>query len=324
MSMKTFYPVRREHNESLDAAVIGANIEGLLCALSLSQLDAVTVKVFEVADDLKTQQKVTLSLNAQNAIYAISPALYKSISEGASPSSIGGTQAKAVRSGSQRISNSGEPLYTPAARGIYTPLEVDGDVLLSLCLRSLPRGTLEFSHELIGLQEDRDGMALSFQGRPPVRTKMVIGTDASSPAFAKVLQGSSPWGRGRVAQLCSESAPPLGTCNSPQALGLSIEGVVELTYSLSEHGLMPAAIRSYVAAMSDRIASLNMQQSGAEPNFSQKAFPPIAQPDALKSAASPPLGSSPPISFGIPAALKMQDLRPLEPPRGLWNHAAAT
>lgn len=45
-----------------------------------------------------------------------------------------------------------------------------------------------------------------------------------------------------------------------QALGLSIEGVVELTYSLSEHGLMPAAIRSYVAAMSDRIISLNMQQ----------------------------------------------------------------
>ncbi len=66
-------------------------------------------------------------------------------------------------SGSQRISNSGEPLYTPAARGIHTPLEVDGDVLLSLCLRSLPRGTLEFLHELIGLQEDRDGMALSFQ-----------------------------------------------------------------------------------------------------------------------------------------------------------------
>lgn len=45
MSMKTFYPVRREHNETLDAAVIGANIEGLLCALSLSQLDAVNVKV---------------------------------------------------------------------------------------------------------------------------------------------------------------------------------------------------------------------------------------------------------------------------------------
>ena len=45
MSMKTYYPVRREHNESLDAAVIGASIEGLLCALSLSQLDAVTVKV---------------------------------------------------------------------------------------------------------------------------------------------------------------------------------------------------------------------------------------------------------------------------------------
>lgn len=45
-----------------------------------------------------------------------------------------------------------------------------------------------------------------------------------------------------------------------QALGLSTEGVVELTYSLSEHGLMPAAIRSYVAVMSDRVASLNMQQ----------------------------------------------------------------
>ena len=45
-----------------------------------------------------------------------------------------------------------------------------------------------------------------------------------------------------------------------QALGLSVEGVVELTYSLSEHGLMPAAIRSYVGAMSDRVASLNMQQ----------------------------------------------------------------
>lgn len=45
-----------------------------------------------------------------------------------------------------------------------------------------------------------------------------------------------------------------------QALGLSVEGVVELTYSLSEHGLMPAAIRSYVGVMSDRVASLNMQQ----------------------------------------------------------------
>lgn len=66
-------------------------------------------------------------------------------------------------SGSQRISNSGEPLYTPTARGIHAPLDIDWDVLLSLCLRSLPRGTLEFSHELIGLQEDRDGMALSFQ-----------------------------------------------------------------------------------------------------------------------------------------------------------------
>lgn len=45
-----------------------------------------------------------------------------------------------------------------------------------------------------------------------------------------------------------------------QALGLSTEGLVELTYSLSEHGLMPAAIRNYVAVMSDRVASLNMQQ----------------------------------------------------------------
>lgn len=58
------------------------------------------------------------------------------------------------------------------------------------------------------------------QGRPPVRTKMVIGTDPSSPAFAKVLQGSSPWGRGRVAQLCNESAPPLRTCNSLQVLAV--------------------------------------------------------------------------------------------------------
>lgn len=323
--MKSFYPVRREHNESLDAVVIGANVEGLLCALSMSQLDAVTIKVYEAADDLTTyQKKVTLSLNAQNAIYAISPTLYKSVSEKASPSSAGGTQTKPVNSGSQRMSNSGELMYTPAARGIHTPLEVDGDILQSLCLRSLPRGTLEFLHELIALHEDRDGMALSFQGRPPVRTKMVIGTDPSSPAFAKVLQGSSPWGRGRVAQLSNESAPPLGTCNSLQALGLPIEGVVELTYSLSEHGLMPAAIRSYGAVMSDRVANLNMQQSGAQQEFSQKAFPPIAQPDALKSAASAPLGSSPPISFGIPAALKMQDLRPLEPPRGLWNHAAAS
>lgn len=45
-----------------------------------------------------------------------------------------------------------------------------------------------------------------------------------------------------------------------QALGLPIEGVVELTYSLSEHGLMPAAIRSFVAVMSDRITNYNLQQ----------------------------------------------------------------
>jgi hypothetical protein len=37
-------------------------------------------------------------------------------------------------------------------------------------------------------------------------------------------------------------------------------------------------------------------------DFYQKAFPPVAQPEALKSAASPPLGSSP---FGN-GALKMQ------------------
>ncbi|KAK9906900.1 hypothetical protein WJX75_009931 [Coccomyxa subellipsoidea] len=318
MSMKSYYPVRREQNESLDVAVIGGGVEGLLCSLALSQLDSVTVKVYEAAEDVGTGPKnLVLSQNIQNAIYAISPTLYKNISEGSLPSSHAGPADK--HSGSQRTSNTGELLYTPASRGIHTPLEVDGAMLHSLCLQALPRGTVETSHQLTELHEDRDGMVLSFQGRSSLRTKLIIGADPSLAVLEKVLQGSSPWGRGRIAQLCNELAPPLGSDNPLQALGLPIEGVVELTYSLSEHGLMPAAIRSFVAVMSDRITNYNLQQSGG----SQKAFPPIAQPDALKSAASPPLGSSPPIGFGIPAALKMQDLRPLEPPRGLWNHAAA-
>ena len=66
-------------------------------------------------------------------------------------------------SGSQRTSNTGESLYTPASRGIHTPLEVDGAMLHSLCLQALPRGTVETSHQLTELHEDRDGMVLSFQ-----------------------------------------------------------------------------------------------------------------------------------------------------------------
>ncbi|EIE23994.1 hypothetical protein COCSUDRAFT_53180 [Coccomyxa subellipsoidea C-169] len=315
MSMKNYYPVRREQSDSPDIALIGGSAEGLLCALSLSHLDSVNVKVYEAADDVGLGSKtLVLSPNAQNAIYAISPSLYKSLAEGALHTSHAEPSGK--HSGSQRTSNTGEPLYTPASRGIHTPLEVDGALLHSLCLQALPRGSVETSHQLTGLHEDRDGMGLTFQGRPSLRTKLVIGADPSSPVFAKALQGGSPWGRARIAQLCNDVAPPLGSDNSVQALGLPIEAVVELTYSLSEHGLMPAAIRNFVAVMSERTANHNLLQA-------QKPFPPIAQPDALKSAASPPLGSSPPIGFGIPAALKMQDLRPLEPPRGLWNHAAA-
>lgn len=65
-------------------------------------------------------------------------------------------------SGTQRISGSGEPLYTPASRGIHTVLEIDGAELCSLC-QALPRGVLELSHKLTELHEDSDGMALSFQ-----------------------------------------------------------------------------------------------------------------------------------------------------------------
>ncbi len=51
-------------------------------------------------------------------------------------------------------------------------------------------------------------------------------------------------------------------CILLQALGLPIEAVVELTYSLSEHGLMPAAIRNFVAVMSERTANHNLLQVG--------------------------------------------------------------
>lgn len=57
--------------------------------------------------------------------------------------------------------------------------------------------------------------------------------------------------------------------------------------------------------------------------FYHKAFPPVAQPDILKSTASPPLGSSPLANHGIAASLKMQEVRPIEPRRGLWSHQAA-
>jgi hypothetical protein len=58
-------------------------------------------------------------------------------------------------------------------------------------------------------------------------------------------------------------------------------------------------------------------------SFYHKAFPPVAQPDVLKSAASPPLGRSPLANSGIAASLKMQEVRPIEPRRGLWSHQAA-
>lgn len=127
---------------------------------------------------------------------------------------------------------------------------------------------------------------------------------------------------------------------------------MELAYSLSEHGLMPAAIRNFIATMSDRTATYDLQQvslertthtvnqlvclelslnvpsrkcsclsccaalqTGVAPDFSQKAFPPVAQPDALKSAASPPMGTSPPISFGVPPGLKMQVSLSTSPPK---------
>ncbi len=45
--MKNYYPVRREQSESPDIALIGGSAEGLLCALSLSHLDSVNVKVSE-------------------------------------------------------------------------------------------------------------------------------------------------------------------------------------------------------------------------------------------------------------------------------------
>jgi hypothetical protein len=49
MSLKDYYPVRREQSDILDTAVIGGGVEGLLCALSLSELEAVSVKVWEPA-----------------------------------------------------------------------------------------------------------------------------------------------------------------------------------------------------------------------------------------------------------------------------------
>ena len=97
------------------------------------------------------------------------------------------------------MSNGGEPMYTPAARGIHTPLEIDGNVLHSLCLRSLPRGTLEFSHELTALQEDRDGMALSFQVRLMYalphwkQLERPVPVKPACPGFHEVIPMSLKW-----------------------------------------------------------------------------------------------------------------------------------
>jgi hypothetical protein len=58
------------------------------------------------------------------------------------------------------------------------------------------------------------------QGRSSLRTKLIIGADPSLAVLEKVLQGSSPWGRGRIAQLCNELAPPLGSDNPLQVHSL--------------------------------------------------------------------------------------------------------
>lgn len=61
--MKSYYPVRREQNESLDVAVIGGGVEGLLCSLALSQLDSVTVKVIDVRRSAEYRFQICMMIN---------------------------------------------------------------------------------------------------------------------------------------------------------------------------------------------------------------------------------------------------------------------
>ncbi len=49
-----------------------------------------------------------------------------------------------------------------------------------------------------------------------MHAKLMVSSEAAAEAVSKVLEGSSDWGRGRIAQVCNNAAPPLGSDNPLQ------------------------------------------------------------------------------------------------------------
>lgn len=58
------------------------------------------------------------------------------------------------------------------------------------------------------------------QGRPTVCAKLLVNSEAGCAAVSRLLQGSSEWGRGRIAQVCNAAALPLGSSDPLQVSNL--------------------------------------------------------------------------------------------------------
>ncbi|CAL5227793.1 g10815 [Coccomyxa viridis] len=276
------------HTGALDVAIVGSTAEALLCASSISQLDIVTVKVFSCTQNANAGiSTMDLSLGSLNAIHAISPQLCRAVISAGQPlQSTPDSTGMCIR---------GAPLpHTPAARGIQAGARIQQAALTDLLSAALPSGMLQQGMHFSGVQEEVDGVKLSFQAAEAVQAKLVVVCGDAAASVARTVGPGQPWGRGRIAVI-------------PKAADgqVNAEATVELAYSLSEHGLTPAAFRAFAIAM-ERIQDTQQQ----------RALPPVAQPEALKGSASSSMGSSP------CGSLKMQELRPFEPAGGLQNSAA--
>ena len=64
---------------------------------------------------------------------------------------------------------------------------------MQLIFETLPAGTVEFGHAFTDFKEERDAVSISFEDRPPVQARFVVGADGYfSPVRKALLQDGPP------------------------------------------------------------------------------------------------------------------------------------
>ena len=57
---------------------------------------------------------------------------------------------------------------------------------------ALPEGTVEFGHAFTDLAEEADGLSLTFENKPPVKAKYMVGADGYFSPVREILHHDGP------------------------------------------------------------------------------------------------------------------------------------